>query len=47
MDINDHPLAVAWGQGRDVTIIPMDDNRLPRLYEPSWRLFEELIGGNA
>ena len=45
MDINDHALAVAWGQGRDVTIVPMDDNRPPRLYEPSWRLFEQIIGG--
>ena len=45
MDINDHALAVAWGQDRDVTIVPMDDNRPPRLYEPSWRLFEQIIGG--
>lgn len=47
MDINDHALAVAWGQGRDVTIVPMDDNRPPRLYEPSWRLFQWIIGGGA
>lgn len=45
MDINDHALAVAWGQGRDVTIVPMDDNRPPRLYEPSWRLFQQIIAG--
>ncbi len=45
MDINDHALAVAWGQGRDVTVVPMDDNRPPRLYEPSWRLFEQIIAG--
>lgn len=45
MDINDHALAVAWGEGRDVTIVPMDDNRPPRLYEPSWRLFEQIIRG--
>ena len=43
MDINDHALAVAWGEGRDVTIVPMDDNRRPRLYEPSWRAFEAII----
>jgi hypothetical protein len=43
MDINDHALAVAWADGRDVTIVPMDDNRPPRLYEPSWRLFEQII----
>jgi hypothetical protein len=44
MDINDHALAVAHAQGRDVTIVPMDDNRLPHLYEPSWALFGEIIG---
>ena len=44
MDINDHALAVAWGEGRDVTIVPLDDNRPPRLYEPSWRLFQQIIG---
>lgn len=44
MDINDHALAVAWGEGRDVTIVPLDDNRAPRLYEPAWRLFEQIIG---
>jgi hypothetical protein len=43
MDINDHALAVAWGEGRDVMIVPMDDNRRPRLYEPSWRTFEAII----
>ena len=45
MDINDPALAVAWGEGRDVTIIPFDDNRPPRLYEPSWRIFEKVIAG--
>jgi len=45
MDINDPALAVAWGEGRDVTIIPMDDNRPPHLYEPSWTLFEQVISG--
>ena len=47
MDINDHALAVAWGQGRDVTIVPMDDNRLPHLYEPSWTLFEAILSGRV
>lgn len=45
MDINDHALAVAHAQGRDVTIVPMDDNRLPYLYEPSWSLFGAIISG--
>jgi len=47
MDINDHALAVAHAQGRDVTIVPMDDNRLPHLYEPSWSLFRAIISGNG
>ena len=38
MDINDPALAVAWADKRDVHIIPMDDNRPPRSYEPAWRL---------
>ncbi len=46
MDINDHALAVASAQGRDVTIVPMDDNRLPRLYEPSWSLIGAVLGGS-
>ena len=45
MDINDPALAVAWGEGRDVHVIPFDDNRPPRLYEPSWRIFEDVIAG--
>lgn len=50
MDINDPALAVAWARtgGDDsdqVIIIPMDDNRPPRLYEPSWRLFEQILDG--
>ena len=45
MDINDPALAVAWGEGKDVTIVPMDDNRPQHLYEPSWTLFEEIILG--
>lgn len=43
MDINDPALAVAWAEGREVTLVPMDDNRPPRLYEPSWRIFEEVL----
>lgn len=43
MDVNDHALAIASAQGKDVMIVPMDDNRPPRLYEPSWTLFEHLI----
>jgi Phosphatase len=44
MDINDPALAVAYGEGKDVTIIPMDDNRPPRLYEPVRKLFEHILG---
>ena len=43
MDINDQALALAWSEGRDVLLIPMDDNRPPRLYEASWRLFEQVL----
>jgi hypothetical protein len=46
MDINDYALAVAAAEHRDVTIIPMDDNRPPRLYEPVWRLFEQVLAGD-
>lgn len=46
MDINDHALAVAAATGRDVTIVPMDDNRLPRLYEPSWTLIQAVLSGS-
>ncbi len=46
MDINDPALAVAWAEHPDdVSIIPCDDNRPPRLYEPSWTIFEEVLGG--
>jgi Phosphatase len=45
MDINDSALAVAAAKGNDLTIIPMDDNRPPRLYEPVWRLFEQVLAG--
>ena len=44
MDINDPALAVAWAEKKDVVIMPMDDNRVPRLYEPSWTLFERVLG---
>jgi hypothetical protein len=47
MDINDPALAVAWSEGRDVTIVPLDDNRPPRLYEPVWTLFEHIIAGGG
>jgi len=45
MDINDPALAVAWAGGKEVIVIPMDDNRPPRLYEPSWLLFEQVLTG--
>ncbi len=46
MDINDPALAVAWAENpHDVSIIPFDDNRPPRYYEPSWRIFHDVIGG--
>ncbi|MFN2588622.1 MAG: phosphatase [Actinomycetota bacterium] len=45
MDINDPALAVAAAEARDVVIIPMDDNRVPRLYEPSWTIFEHVLAG--
>ena len=47
VDINDHALAVAAEERDGVIVIPMDDNRLPALYEPSWRLFAEIISGGA
>jgi hypothetical protein len=43
MDINDPALAVAHGEGKDVVVIPMDDNRAPRLYKPVWKLFEHVL----
>ncbi len=46
MDINDPALAVAWAEHpEDVSIIPLDDNRAPRFYEPSWTVFQEVIEG--
>lgn len=47
MDINDAALSVAWAEGKDITIVPMDDNRSPRLYEPSWRLFEQILSSES
>lgn len=47
MDINDPALAVAHAEERDVLIVPMDDNRPPRLYEPAWRLIVQEITENA
>jgi hypothetical protein len=46
MDINDPALAVAWADKRDVLIVPMDDNRPPRSYEPAWRLVCREISKN-
>lgn len=45
MDINDPALALAWATGRDVWIVPMDDNRAPNSYEPVWSLFERILSG--
>lgn len=45
MDINDPALAVAAAEGRDVVIIPMDDNRPPHSYEPAWRMIASIIAG--
>ncbi|HWL66415.1 MAG TPA: phosphatase [Actinomycetota bacterium] len=43
MDINDHALAIAHAERKDVTIVPLDDNRPPRLYEPALALIESVI----
>ncbi len=43
MDINDPALAVAAAENKDVIVIPMDDNRPPRLYEPAWRFVAQLL----
>jgi hypothetical protein len=43
MDINDPALAVPWAEGKEIVIVPMDDNRSPRLYEPSWTIFEAIL----
>lgn len=47
MDINDPALAVASAERKDVVVIPMDDNRPPRLYKPSWQIFEEMLGNTT
>lgn len=47
MDINDPALAIAWGEGKDVSIVPLDDNRPPRLYEPASRLYRYVIEGGG
>ena len=47
MDINDHALAIAAAEGKDVTIVPMDDNRTPYLYEPSWTLLQQTLAGGG
>jgi hypothetical protein len=46
MDINDQALSVPWAEGKDAVVIPLDDNRPPRCYEPSWTLFEYILSGN-
>ena len=46
MDINDQALSVAWAEKRDVIVVPLDDNRPQRLYEPAWTLFERIISGD-
>lgn len=45
MDINDPALAVAAAEGRDVVIVPMDDNRPPHSYEASWTLIASIVTG--
>lgn len=47
MDINDPALAVAHAEGKDVVIVPMDDNRAPRSYEPAWELVVHTIEETA
>jgi hypothetical protein len=44
MDTNDPALAVARARGRDMTIIPMDDNRRPDSYDVIAELFERELG---
>jgi hypothetical protein len=43
MDINDPALAIAWAEGKDVTIVPLDDNRFPGSYEPAWQIVTAMI----
>lgn len=33
-DVNDPAIAVAWADGLTKIVVPLDDNREPRLYEP-------------
>ena len=47
MDINDPALAVAWAEKKDVLIVPLDDNRAPRTYEPAWRLIIQEMTENT
>jgi hypothetical protein len=47
MDINDHALAIAAAEGKDVTVIPLDDNRPPRTYEPASLLYERVLEGET
>lgn len=46
MDINDPALAVAAAEGDGVVVVPLDDNRLPHTYEPSWRLIAGALAGD-
>ncbi|MDQ4145429.1 MAG: phosphatase [Actinomycetota bacterium] len=43
MDTNDPALAVGWASGRDVSLIPLDDNRPPDLYLPLAELMIERL----
>lgn len=45
MDTNDPALAVAAARGRDLMLIPMDDNRRPDSYGVVAELFEEALKG--
>ncbi len=47
MDINDPALAIAHAEKKDVVIVPMDDNRAPRSYEPAWELIVNTIEETA
>lgn len=43
MDTNDPAFAVAKGQGMDLTIVPMDDNRPMGAYKPALDLLAKLL----
>lgn len=47
MDINDPALAIAHAEKRDVTIVPMDDNRPPGAYEPAWEVVVKALEKTA